>query len=52
MPVVKLINMIRRAKPLTIREGIEILERDRFCCQYCGLDGMSSFENSTTARFS
>jgi len=46
MPVLKLINMIRRAEPLTLKEGLHILERDRFCCQYCGLDGLSNFENS------
>jgi len=46
MPVMKLINVIRRAKPLTKKEGLHILERDRFRCQYCGLDGMTNFENS------
>jgi 5-methylcytosine-specific restriction endonuclease McrA len=34
------------AKPLTSQEGCRILERDHYCCQYCGLDGMASFENS------
>ncbi len=34
------------AKPLTLEEGMRILERDRFRCRYCGLDGLSSFENS------
>jgi len=34
------------AKPLTSEEGRRILERDRYRCQYCGLDGMSNFENS------
>src|SRR6476661_7692940 len=34
------------AKPLTSEEGHRILERDRYRCQYCGLDGMSNFENS------
>jgi 5-methylcytosine-specific restriction endonuclease McrA len=34
------------AKPLTPEEGLRILERDRYRCQYCGLDGMASFENS------
>ena len=33
-------------KPLTSEEGLKILERDRYRCQYCGLDGMASFENS------
>ncbi|HWB82679.1 MAG TPA: HNH endonuclease [Bryobacteraceae bacterium] len=36
----------RLAKPLTYEEGLHILERDQFRCQYCGLDGMASFENS------
>ena len=34
------------AKPLTSEEGRRILERDRYRCQYCGLDGMTNFENS------
>ena len=34
------------AKPLTGEEGRKILERDKYRCQYCGLDGMASFENS------
>ena len=42
----ELVNLISRAKPLTIEEGVRILERDRYRCQYCGLDGMTSFENS------
>lgn len=33
------------AKPVTREEGRRILERDHFRCQYCGLDGMASFEN-------
>src|SRR6185369_9470321 len=41
-----LMHRIRRAKPLTSEEGMNILKRDRFRCQYCGLDGMTSFENS------
>jgi len=27
-------------------EGLKILERDQFCCKYCGLDGKASFENA------
>jgi 5-methylcytosine-specific restriction endonuclease McrA len=46
MPVMRLVNLIRRAKPLTLKEGLRILERDRYRCQYCGLDGMANFENS------
>ena len=41
-----LTHTIRKAKPLTSEEGMNILKRDRFQCQYCGLDGMASFENS------
>ena len=33
-------------KPVTLQEGLRILERDQFRCQYCGLDGMASFENA------
>jgi 5-methylcytosine-specific restriction endonuclease McrA len=31
---------------LTSEEGTNILKRDQFRCQYCGLDGMANFENS------
>ena len=34
------------AKPVTREEGLRILERDCFRCQYCGLDGLESFENA------
>lgn len=34
-----------RASQLTWEEGLNILKRDRFRCQYCGLDG-TNFENS------
>jgi len=40
------LGLSRLAKPLTGEEGMKILERDRYRCQYCGLDGMASFENS------
>ena len=40
------LGLSRLAKPLTGEEGRKILERDRYRCQYCGLDGMASFENS------
>ena len=33
-------------RPVTKREGIEILKRDQYRCQYCGLDGSASFENA------
>ncbi len=34
------------ARPVTLEEGLRILERDQFRCQYCGLDGMANFENA------
>lgn len=33
-------------RPVTKQEGQEILERDQYRCQYCGLDGTTSFENA------
>ena len=46
MPITRLFGLTGLAKPLTSEEGRRVLERDGYCCQYCGLDGMSSFENS------
>jgi 5-methylcytosine-specific restriction endonuclease McrA len=46
MPITKLLGLTSLAKPLTSEEGRRILERDHYRCQYCGLDGMSNFENS------
>jgi hypothetical protein len=40
------LGLSRLAKPLTGEEGLKILERDHYRCQYCGLDGLTSFENS------
>jgi len=40
------LGLMPLAKPLTSKEGRTILERDRYCCRYCGLDGMANFENS------
>ena len=34
------------AMPVSRAEGLKILERDHFCCRYCGLDGRASFENA------
>ena len=31
---------------VTLQEGVRILERDQYRCQYCGLDGQASFENA------
>jgi 5-methylcytosine-specific restriction endonuclease McrA len=33
-------------KPITIQEGLKILERDGYRCRYCGFDGNASFENA------
>ncbi|MGC1483350.1 MAG: HNH endonuclease signature motif containing protein [Candidatus Acidiferrum sp.] len=38
------------ASPVSVQEGLKILERDDYCCQYCGLDGRSSFENALVMR--
>ena len=46
MPINKLLGLTSMARPLTSLEGRRILERDRYCCQYCGLDGAANFENS------
>ena len=46
MPINTPFGLTRLAKPLTSEEGRKILERDQYRCQYCGLDGMSNFENS------
>jgi 5-methylcytosine-specific restriction endonuclease McrA len=40
------LGLMPLAKPLTSEEGHRVLERDRYRCQYCGLDGMANFENS------
>jgi 5-methylcytosine-specific restriction endonuclease McrA len=40
------LGLMPLAKRLTSEEGHKILERDRYRCQYCGLDGMAGFENS------
>ena len=34
--------------PVSRAEGLRILERDHYCCRYCGLDGKASFENALT----
>jgi len=46
MPIRKLFGATFLANPLTSEEGRRILDRDQYHCQYCGLDGMSNFENS------
>lgn len=34
------------ASPVTLQEGIKILERDDYTCRYCGLDGRATFQNA------
>jgi 5-methylcytosine-specific restriction endonuclease McrA len=34
------------AKPVTLQEGVQVLDRDQYRCRYCGLDGTASFENA------
>jgi len=41
-----IMTMSRVAAPLTQTERRKILERDHYCCRYCGLDGKASFENA------
>ncbi len=41
-----LMTLSRVAMPVSRAEGLKILERDHFCCRYCGLDGKASFENA------
>ena len=33
-------------RPVTLEEGLKVLERDDYRCRYCGLDGRASFENA------
>ncbi len=44
-PVLGRLGLMPLEKPLTSKEGHRILERDRYRCQYCGLDGMANLEN-------
>jgi 5-methylcytosine-specific restriction endonuclease McrA len=46
MAITELGRLFRLSSPLTWDEGLRILERDRYTCQYCGLDGLRNFENS------
>jgi HNH endonuclease len=41
-----LISLSFLDRPVTRREGLEILKRDQNRCQYCGLDGSASFEDA------
>lgn len=38
------------ASPVSVPEGLKILERDEYRCQYCGLDGRANFENALVMR--
>jgi 5-methylcytosine-specific restriction endonuclease McrA len=39
-------TLSRVAMPVSQAEGLKILERDHYCCRYCGLDGKACFENA------
>jgi len=41
-----IMTLSRVDMPVSYAEGLKILERDQFCCRYCGLDGKASFENA------
>src|SRR6266478_10113109 len=41
-----MMTLSRIDMPASLAEGLKILERDQFCCQYCGLDGRASFDNA------
>lgn len=41
-----IMTLSRVDMPVSQAEGLKILERDDFCCKYCGLDGRASFENA------
>lgn len=45
MPL-SLLNLSLVEAPVSLKEGLRILERDDYRCQYCGLDGRASFENA------
>jgi 5-methylcytosine-specific restriction endonuclease McrA len=45
MPL-NIMTLSRVDMPVSQAEGRKILERDQYCCRYCGLDGKASFENA------
>jgi 5-methylcytosine-specific restriction endonuclease McrA len=45
MPL-NIFTLSRVDSPVSQAEGLKILERDEFCCRYCGLDGRATFENA------
>ncbi|MGB8473648.1 MAG: HNH endonuclease [Candidatus Acidiferrum sp.] len=49
MPL-SLLTLSLVSSPVSMHEGLKILERDDYRCQYCGLDGRASFENALVMR--
>ena len=45
MPIKSLKRLFSVGRGLSREEAMKIFRRDRFKCQYCGLDGSNSFEN-------
>ena len=45
MPL-NIMTLSRVEMPVSQAERLKVLERDHFCCRYCGLDGKASFENA------
>jgi len=41
-----IMTLSRVAMPVSLAEGLKVLERDQYRCRYCGLDGKASFENA------
>ena len=41
-----IMTLSRVDMPVSLAEGLKILERDHFCCRYCSLDGKATFENA------
>jgi 5-methylcytosine-specific restriction endonuclease McrA len=41
-----IMTLSRVAMPVSLAEGLKILQRDQYRCRYCGLDGKASFENA------
>ena len=41
-----MMTLSRVDMPVSLAEGLKILERDQHRCRYCGLDGRASFENA------
>jgi 5-methylcytosine-specific restriction endonuclease McrA len=40
-----IMTLSRVDMPVSQAEGLK-MERDQYCCRYCGLDGKASFENA------